>query len=198
MYYENLTNLLCCHVKLVYYLNETLSVCILWSPCSHEFGHTWRSHLSLNFCWTNWDRFVSLSFRCDHFYKWQRYDFGHTLFCWLSQIRMFNKPTSGLSVLFISCQWFQYNALSNRGGAVGTIFPPFLWFLCFFLEHPMIDKWSHCEEGASFQPHWDIPKLKTDLNPDLSKRGKTPPQKGECVNVLLKSPVACTIKLLGS
>ena len=47
-----------------------------------------------------WGRFVkrrlvlSSSFRSDQIYKYERYDFGHTLLCYLSRTWMFNKPVS--------------------------------------------------------------------------------------------------------
>jgi hypothetical protein len=37
---------------------------------------------------------LSLSFRCDQIYKYERYDFGHTLLCCLSRTWMFNKLAS--------------------------------------------------------------------------------------------------------
>jgi hypothetical protein len=37
---------------------------------------------------------LSLSFRCDQIYKFELYDSGHTLLCFLSRTEMFNKPTS--------------------------------------------------------------------------------------------------------
>jgi hypothetical protein len=39
---------------------------------------------------------LSSSFRCGQVYKYERYDFGHTLFCCLSLTCMFNKPTSDI------------------------------------------------------------------------------------------------------
>jgi hypothetical protein len=41
---------------------------------------------------------LSSSFRRDQIYKCQRYNFGHTLICYLSPDLMFNKPTSGLKM----------------------------------------------------------------------------------------------------
>ncbi len=38
---------------------------------------------------------LSSSFRCDQIYKYEKYDFGHTLLCYLSRTYMFNKPTRG-------------------------------------------------------------------------------------------------------
>ncbi len=51
----------------------------------------------------NWGRFVeqklilSSNFRCYQIHSCQRYDFGHTLLCYLSLTWLFNKPTSGAS-----------------------------------------------------------------------------------------------------
>jgi len=38
---------------------------------------------------------LSSNFRCDQIYKNGGYDFGHTLLCYLSLTKMFNKPTTG-------------------------------------------------------------------------------------------------------
>ncbi len=37
---------------------------------------------------------LSSSFRCDQSYKYELYDFGHTLLCYLSRTLMFNKLAS--------------------------------------------------------------------------------------------------------
>jgi hypothetical protein len=37
---------------------------------------------------------LSSSFWCDQIYKYEIYNFGHTLLCYLSLTLMFNKPTS--------------------------------------------------------------------------------------------------------
>ncbi len=39
---------------------------------------------------------LSSSFRCDQIYKYELYDFGHTLLCYLSRTLLFNKLASGL------------------------------------------------------------------------------------------------------
>jgi hypothetical protein len=44
---------------------------------------------------------LSSNFRCDQNYKNERYDFGHTLLCYLSPTWMFNKPTSEVGLLNI-------------------------------------------------------------------------------------------------
>ncbi len=38
---------------------------------------------------------LSSNFRCDQIQKYEIYDFGHTLLCYLSRTQMFNKPASG-------------------------------------------------------------------------------------------------------
>jgi hypothetical protein len=35
---------------------------------------------------------LSSSFRCDQIHKYEINDFGHTLLCYLSRTKMFNKP----------------------------------------------------------------------------------------------------------
>ncbi len=47
---------------------------------------------------------LSMNFRCDQIYKYQRYDFGHTLLCCLSLTWMFNKlpSTSDFSLTLLS------------------------------------------------------------------------------------------------
>jgi hypothetical protein len=42
---------------------------------------------------------LSSNFRCDQIYKYELYDFGHTLLCYLSQTKMFNEPTSEAGLL---------------------------------------------------------------------------------------------------
>jgi len=42
---------------------------------------------------------LSSSFRCCQIHKRHKYDFGHTLLCFLSRTWMFNKPTSGSLLL---------------------------------------------------------------------------------------------------
>ncbi len=42
---------------------------------------------------------LSCSFRCDQIHGRNRYDFGHTLLCFLSPTKMFNKPTSVAGLL---------------------------------------------------------------------------------------------------
>jgi hypothetical protein len=37
---------------------------------------------------------LSLSFSCDKIYKYEIYNFGHALLCYLNQTWMFSKPTS--------------------------------------------------------------------------------------------------------
>ncbi len=43
---------------------------------------------------------LSSSFRRDQIYKYERYDFGHTVLCYLSQTWMFNKLTSVYTTVF--------------------------------------------------------------------------------------------------
>ncbi len=39
---------------------------------------------------------LSSGFKCEQIYKYEIYDFGHTLLCFLSQTWMFNKLASSL------------------------------------------------------------------------------------------------------
>jgi hypothetical protein len=45
---------------------------------------------------------LSLSFRCDQIYKCKRNYFGRTLLCYLSPIKMVNKPNSGSNTFSLS------------------------------------------------------------------------------------------------
>ncbi len=58
----------------------------------------------------------SSSFRCYQMHICHRYDFGHTLLCYLSWTWMFNKPTSGASLLIKS------SCLAPASGVTKCIF----------------------------------------------------------------------------
>ncbi len=45
---------------------------------------------------------LSSSFRCDQIYKYELYDFGNTLLCYLSRTKMFNKLASEMLFSVIS------------------------------------------------------------------------------------------------
>ncbi len=62
---------------------------------------------------------LSSSFRCDQIYKYEIYNFGHTLLCYLSPTLMFNELTTGLIVKKLSL--FCRNTYVSSGHSTGFI-----------------------------------------------------------------------------
>jgi len=79
------------------YLVSSVNIVQILQTGSHldKYGHYLPKFDKAETGLLNKTLMLSTSFRCDQIYKYEIYNFGHTLLCYLSRTYMFNKPTSG-------------------------------------------------------------------------------------------------------
>jgi hypothetical protein len=63
---------------------------------------------------------LSSSFRSDQIYKYEKYDFGHTLLCYLSQTWMFNNPVA--VILNVDVRLMHNNSATKENYGFGHTF----------------------------------------------------------------------------